>query len=175
MLDIEEGMAFLDVGCGLGFTTALGAVLVGESGLVHGIDVIEPLVAAANENVVQALQLASIGTDHVSVYKMNVFNMDPQSMKFDRILVGALCPENVKSKLFSLLSPRGIMVLPMGSSYVGRLTRIPNSGTSGGRETFQCKCRTVPVKDSSLLLTSDSIPYLLCFFKHCFWSLECIF
>lgn len=143
----------LDVGCGLGFTTAVCGVLVGESGLVHGIDTVETLVNAAQMNIVQALQLAGLSAQHVNVFARNVFDLGSTWMKYDRILVGALCPDHLKSKLFSLLNPDGVMVLPMGANYLGRLTRV-REGESASHDTFSVKCKTVAVYDVSLLQES---------------------
>ena len=50
-LDLTPGHAFLDVGCGSGYVTAVAAVMVGPSGTVHGIECISSRLEAARANL----------------------------------------------------------------------------------------------------------------------------
>jgi protein-L-isoaspartate O-methyltransferase len=50
-LDLSPGRAFLDVGCGSGYVTAVAAVMVGPSGTVHGIECVSSRLEAARSNL----------------------------------------------------------------------------------------------------------------------------
>ncbi len=49
-LGLRVGEHVLDVGCGTGFLTAEMAFLVGETGLVHGVDYSNDMLQAAHKN-----------------------------------------------------------------------------------------------------------------------------
>jgi len=48
---LKPGAHVLDVGSGSGYLTAAFGLMVGDTGKVMGIDVVEPLIAFAKENL----------------------------------------------------------------------------------------------------------------------------
>lgn len=109
LLEPKLGNKILDVGIGSGWTTALLAEIVGESGKVYGIEI--------RKNIL------NFGKDNISKYnfidKKRVFLKLGDGSKgwkefspFDRILVSASSKDIPQSLLDQLSSNNGIMVIP---------------------------------------------------------------
>lgn len=125
-LEISEGMAFLNIGSGSGYLSCLAACLLGESGLSHGIDVSRAVVEHSEKccktwfnNLLQRrehgeLNVPAVNPEGVSFVSGNCFNIDVEravsSCRYDRIYVGAGCPEARKEFFLSLLADDGVMV-----------------------------------------------------------------
>lgn len=108
MLSPRNGDKVLDIGSGSGWTTALLADIVGESGSVIGLERIESLVA--------------FGSNNLKKYKFNNAkiihakkNLGIEGEKFDRILVSAAANE-FPLELTKQLKVGGKLVIPVGSS-----------------------------------------------------------
>lgn len=107
-LSVEEGMRVLDVGCGSGYTTALLSKLVGESGVVVGVELVEELVRLGRSN------LAAAGVS-ARIQRAGSFLGLPQEAPFERVLVSAAA-RSVPEELVEQLVIDGLMVLPVRSS-----------------------------------------------------------
>jgi protein-L-isoaspartate(D-aspartate) O-methyltransferase len=109
LLDVRPGHRVLDVGSGSGWTTALLAHLVGETGEVVGVE-LEPELAAWGAANLAALQLpwASIRPARPGTLGL------PELGPWDRILVSAAARELPES-LVDQLGPEGRLVLPVGA------------------------------------------------------------
>merc|ERR1712151_1378844 len=113
---LRPGCRALDVGCGSGFLSAVMAHLVGPSGLVVGIDYLEPLVSLSHKNVSKS---------HSDLLESGNLRLDvgdgwkgcPQDGPFDAIHVGAAASEMPRC-LLEQLKLGGRMVIPVGQ--VGR-------------------------------------------------------
>ncbi len=77
---IRRGAALLDVGCGAGFDLFVASKLVGESGLVCGIDLTEDMVLKAREN----LNLADITNFEIKKVDSEIIPYDDHS--FDVVI-----------------------------------------------------------------------------------------
>ncbi|AXH97072.1 protein-L-isoaspartate O-methyltransferase family protein [Ornithinimicrobium avium] len=112
LLDVREGQSVLDVGSGSGWTTAILARLVGPTGRVLGVEVVEELVQDA------AGRLRRDGLDRAAV---RVADPDvlgaPDAAPFDRILVSAMARE-LPGALVDQLAADGLMVLPLEGQVV---------------------------------------------------------
>jgi protein-L-isoaspartate O-methyltransferase len=124
-LELTPGMSFLNVGSGSGYLSCLAACLLGDCGLSHGIDVNSSVVAHSErcckvwfEGLVrkreQGEQVPKVSKEGVSFVHGNCFHLDIASSvhtcRYDRIYVGAGCPEARKEFFFSLLADDGILV-----------------------------------------------------------------
>jgi protein-L-isoaspartate(D-aspartate) O-methyltransferase len=109
LLEPKLGNKILDVGIGSGWTTALLAEIVGESGKVYGIEI--------RKNIL------NFGKDNISKYnfidkKRVILKLGDGSKgwkefsPFDRILVSASSKDIPQSLLDQLSSNNGIMVIP---------------------------------------------------------------
>jgi protein-L-isoaspartate O-methyltransferase len=122
-LELHSGLSFLNVGSGSGYLSCLVAYLVGESGLLHGIEIHDEVVHHSRSCSLLWLQkmqqnglLQKIDSNYFQFLSGNCFqlNLDQsQFMKYDRIYVGAGCPESKKEFFYNFLNENGILVLPI--------------------------------------------------------------
>lgn len=124
-LDLKEGQTFLNVGSGSGYLSCLVSYIIGPTGLCHGIDISEDLVAHSQK--VTAVWLSKQKSDKSSsLLKLNdsivfitgnCFDIDvlhtSNCCKYDRIYIGAGCPFDRKEFFYSMLADDGILVLPI--------------------------------------------------------------
>lgn len=112
LLDVREGQAVLDVGSGSGWTTAILARLVGPTGRVLGVEVVEDLVGdAAGRLARDGLRQAAVRVADPDVLGA------PDAGPFDRILVSAMARE-LPGQLVDQLVEDGLMVLPLEGQLV---------------------------------------------------------
>jgi protein-L-isoaspartate(D-aspartate) O-methyltransferase len=133
LLDVRPGHRVLDVGSGSGWTTALLAHLVGESGTVLGVELEPELVAFGSANVARTAQpWASIRAATPGVLGL------PAEAPFDRILVSAE-PDELPQELVGQLGDDGVMVIPVA----GVMLRVTQPGA---RVTRHGRYRFVPLR-----------------------------
>lgn len=107
LLDVREGQRVLDVGSGSGWTTALLAHLVGDTGEVLGVEIIPELVIMGTRNLARTNQpWAQIRAATPGVLG------DPDGAPWDRILVSAETG-HLPSALLAQLADPGILVIPV--------------------------------------------------------------
>jgi protein-L-isoaspartate(D-aspartate) O-methyltransferase len=104
LLDVRPGHRVLDVGSGSGWTTAILAQLVGDSGSVLGVELIARL---ARESAAR-LEAAGLTRASVRVADPELLGA-PDAAPFDRILVSAEASE-VPRELVDQLVDGGVMV-----------------------------------------------------------------
>ena len=108
-LEIERNQRILEIGTGSGYHAALLAELVGKSGHVYTIEIVEGLITFAQKN------LERTGYDD----RVTLIHGDgglglSDHAPFDRILVAAAAPQ-IPDPLIEQLAPGGIMLIPVGS------------------------------------------------------------
>ncbi|WP_083830294.1 protein-L-isoaspartate O-methyltransferase [Nesterenkonia sp. F] len=113
LLDVRPGQRVLDVGTGSGWTAVLLGRLVGEAGMVHGVE-LEPDLAASAERAVAARGPEPVQV-HVAVPR--VLGL-PEHAPFDRILVSADAPRMPEELVEQLVAAEGeqsggVMVVPV--------------------------------------------------------------
>jgi len=124
-LDLRPGLSFLNVGSGSGYLSCLAAYLLGEGGLSHGIEVAEGM-AEYSSNAVRAWHEKiseknddsfKVTLDSIRFVEGNCFDIDltntVSTCQYDRIYVGAGCPDKRKEFFLSMLSDNGVLVVPI--------------------------------------------------------------
>ena len=106
LLDPQKGDRVLDVGSGSGYTTALLADMVGDTGTVVGVEIVPELVAQGQKG------LAKYNFKHTHIEKAGKKIGDAKHAPYNRILVNASA-EELSQELLAQLDIGGIMVMPI--------------------------------------------------------------
>ena len=113
LLQAKPDDKVLDVGSGSGWTCALLAEIVGESGKVYGIERIRELKEFAKKNI---KKYNFIDKGIAQIFCSDGYKGLPEFAPFDKIIVAAAAEETPK-KLLKQLKVGGRMVLPVGRQY----------------------------------------------------------
>ena len=118
MLDPRPGQIILDVGSGSGWTTALLAEIVGNSGKVIAVERIKNLLDFGKDNI---KKYGFVKKGVVEFYLVDGILGFPGKSPFDRILVSA-SSSNIPEELTNQMKIGGKMVIPVKNSifYVER-------------------------------------------------------
>ena len=136
-LDLQPGHAFLNVGSGSGYLSCLASCLLGESGVSHGVEINPALFEFSKtackrwfdgilKRRADGEDVPEVSKERVQLMCGNAFDIDvpsaSASCKYDRIYIGAGCPEAHKEYFFSLLANDGLIVVPIDEA--GKLLAI---------------------------------------------------
>ena len=108
-LQPQKGQKILDIGSGSGWTTALLAEIVAETGKVYGIERITELKEFGERNV------KKYGFKNVEFFCLDGHKGLPQEAPFDRILVSAAA-SSVPKALKDQLKIHGRLVIPTNNN-----------------------------------------------------------
>jgi protein-L-isoaspartate(D-aspartate) O-methyltransferase len=122
-LNIKDGDKVLDIGSGSGYFTILSAHLCGNTGFVHGLDLYDHIIEFAQNNIKSFLndeKGASLGKtfENVKFFKRNCFLPSIDGTLYDKIHVGACCPDAKIQELYDILAPGGTLVTPYGDRLI---------------------------------------------------------
>jgi len=124
----REGHRVLEVGGGSGYHAAVMAHVVGPTGHVYSVERLEPLAERARES----LEAAGL-SDRVTVLVGDGSCGWPEHAPYDRISVACGAPE-VPEPMLAELEDGGMLLIPVGASYVQELVRITRVGSRFRRE-----------------------------------------
>lgn len=108
-LDARPGQKVLDVGSGSGWTTALLAELVGQTGEVHAVEKLPQLVKFGQNNV------SKLGYENVQFHQAGKKFGWPGAAPYDRILVSASA-QQLPPEPLEQLKVGGKIVIPVQTS-----------------------------------------------------------
>jgi len=116
-LDLKEGDKVLEIGTGSGYNAAVMSLLVGRTGKIYTVEVVEPLYKQAKA-LLESLMLENIEV-FLSDGKFGLKEYAP----YDKITVTCYA-KKIPPVLVEQLSEGGILLIPIGNKYVQVLKRI---------------------------------------------------
>ena len=129
-LDVRKNQKVLEIGSGCGYVLALLSELVGEKskseiythssskpndGKVFGVEIIKELAERSRNNL--------RSYKNIKVYNKNGADGLDEEKPLDRILISAAL-EKIPDKLVEQLKEKGILVAPVGNSYMQSLVKF---------------------------------------------------
>lgn len=106
MLQVHSYHKVLEIGTGCGYQSAILALLAEK---VISLECVKKLAESAK------LRLNNLGYTNVAVHKSNGLLGWAKEAPYDRI-IGTAAPYSIPDKLIDQLSPKGIMILPVGGN-----------------------------------------------------------
>jgi protein-L-isoaspartate(D-aspartate) O-methyltransferase len=119
-LDVKKGQKVLEIGTGSGWQAAILSYLVGESGRVYTIEIVEELAKFAENNI------KKLGIKNIEIFAKDGSEGLKEKAPFDRIIVTAAAPD-IPKPLLDQLSDGGIMVIPIGNIYLQEMYVVKKS------------------------------------------------
>ncbi|WP_448375502.1 protein-L-isoaspartate O-methyltransferase [Fervidobacterium sp.] len=116
-LDLKEGDKVLEIGTGSGYNAAVMSLLVGRTGKIYTVEVVEPLYKQA-----KAL-LESLMLENIKVFLSDGKSGLKEYAPYDKITVTCYS-KKIPPALIEQLSEGGILLIPIGNEYVQVLKRI---------------------------------------------------
>jgi len=107
-LEIQTGDNILDVGCGSGWQLALLAEIVGDSGRVTGIEIINDLAIKARNNI------AKYNFNNIQIVTGDGNNGFSINAPFDKIVCACATKGDVPKALLEQLRLGGMLMIPVG-------------------------------------------------------------
>jgi len=118
-LNLKKGQKVLEAGSGSGYVLALISSIVGKSGKVFGLELINELAKKSKKSLV--------GYKNTRVYNKNGYKGLPEEAPFDRIILSAAIRE-IPKKLLEQLKDDGILVAPIGPRFEQKITVFQKKG-----------------------------------------------
>ncbi|UYV69819.1 PCMT1 [Cordylochernes scorpioides] len=129
------GARVLDIACGSGYVTSLLAGLVGDRGLVVGLDSDHVLVEHAARNIrTEHPGLLESGSVKVLCPAAPLSEGFPYYAPYNAIHVGAAVPDHAPAELLQQLIPGGRLVLAVDYGAQGQFLETLDRGTAGAVE-----------------------------------------
>uniref|UniRef100_A0A1B6J9J8 Protein-L-isoaspartate O-methyltransferase n=1 Tax=Homalodisca liturata TaxID=320908 RepID=A0A1B6J9J8_9HEMI len=142
---LKEGSKAMDVGSGSGYMAVCMALMVGDAGLVVGVEHMPQLLNLSIDNVL------SDNPDLYNSGRLHLVEGDgrkgyPADGPYDAIHVGAAAKQ-IPPALLDQLKPGGRMVIPVGPSDSQVMTIIDKHADGQVVKTYDASVRFVPLTD----------------------------
>ncbi|XP_058499954.1 protein-L-isoaspartate O-methyltransferase domain-containing protein 2 [Solea solea] len=129
-LDLHPGLSFLNLGSGTGYLSTMVGLILGPSGVNHGIelhaDVIEYAYQKLDSFIKTSDSFDKFEFCEPSFVMGNCLEVPPESRQYDRVYCGAGVQKEHKDYMKNLLKVGGILVMPLED----KLTKITRTGVS---------------------------------------------
>ncbi|XP_046964897.1 uncharacterized protein LOC124533570 isoform X2 [Vanessa cardui] len=119
-LELKPGLSFLNIGSGTGYLSTLAGLILGTSGISHGVEVHPTVVEYAVKKIGQFIENSPILDDfdfcEPKFYHGNGLCLTPLLSCYDRVYCGAGCPEEYENYFKRLIKVGGILVMPLNDT-----------------------------------------------------------
>uniref|UniRef100_A0A8D8W406 Protein-L-isoaspartate O-methyltransferase domain-containing protein 2 n=1 Tax=Cacopsylla melanoneura TaxID=428564 RepID=A0A8D8W406_9HEMI len=129
-LQLKPGLSFLNLGSGTGYLSTMAGLILGPNGINHGVELHQEVIDFAVDKLEQFKQ-QSESMDRYEFCEPrfvqgNCLYLPPDVRQYDRVYVGAACPEDKETYMKNLLKVGGILVMPF-RDYLVQIKRVgPN-------------------------------------------------
>lgn len=121
-LELKPGLSFLNIGSGTGYFSTLVGLLIGSSGVNHGIEVHPYVMEYAIKKLGQFIEnsptLDEFDFCEPRFYCGNGLCIAPLQAPYDRLYCGAGCPEEYQNYFKQLIKVGGVLVMPLNDNLV---------------------------------------------------------
>ncbi|XP_063531464.1 uncharacterized protein LOC134742343 [Cydia strobilella] len=121
-LELSAGLSFLNVGSGTGYLSTLVGLILGSSGISHGVEVHPTVIEYANKRLGQFIENSPVLDEFdfcdPKYYQGNGLCIAPLGAPYDRVYCGAGCPEEYQNYFKQLIKVGGILVMPLNDNLV---------------------------------------------------------
>ena len=115
--ELKEGLSFLNLGSGTGYLSTLVGLIIGPTGLNHGVELFPDVVEYSCNKLTgflkytMGLNPARFARPHFVIG--NCLMINPSFRKYDRVYCGAGCPTEREAYFKSLVKVGGILIAPI--------------------------------------------------------------
>ncbi|XP_068629852.1 uncharacterized protein [Battus philenor] len=116
-LEMRPGLSFLNIGSGMGYLSTMVGLLLGSSGISHGVEIHPTVVEYAIEKNTQFMGQSPVLDEfdycEPKYFLGNGLCLAPLQAPYDRVYCGAGCPVEYTDYLKQLIRIGGILVMPL--------------------------------------------------------------
>ena len=115
--ELKEGLTFLNLGSGTGYLSTLMGMIIGPTGLNHGVELYQDVVEYAYSKLrgflkhTKDLNPANFAIPYFVTG--NCFMVNPSYRKYDRVYCGAGCLTEHEAYFKSLVKVGGVLIVPI--------------------------------------------------------------
>ncbi|XP_075992961.1 uncharacterized protein LOC142987894 isoform X2 [Anticarsia gemmatalis] len=132
-LELRPGLSFLNVGSGTGYFSTMVGLVIGSSGINHGVEVhpsvLEYSIKKLSQFIENSPTLDEFDFCEPKFYGGNGLCLAPLSAPYDRVYCGAGCPVEYNNYFKQLIKVDGILVMPLNENLV-QIKRTSEDGWS---------------------------------------------
>ncbi|XP_017768364.1 PREDICTED: protein-L-isoaspartate O-methyltransferase domain-containing protein 1-like isoform X2 [Nicrophorus vespilloides] len=151
-LRLRPGLSFLNLGSGTGYLSTMAGLILGSNGVNHGVEYHEDVIKYAYTKL-EEFKKYSGAIDEFDFCEPQFMQGNCLALaltrRYDRIYVGASCPEQYDDFLKSFLKVGGIMIMPFRDSLM-QVLRVSESSYH--------VCPLIPVTFAMLILPKTNNP-----------------
>ncbi|KAG0718710.1 Protein-L-isoaspartate O-methyltransferase domain-containing protein 1 [Chionoecetes opilio] len=152
-LQLADGHSFLNLGSGTGYLSTMAGLIVGPSGVNHGVELHADVLKYSSDRL-EGFKKNSPAIDAFTFcdpqfVQGNCLCLPPDVRVYDRVYCGASCPESREQYMKSLIKPGGVLVMPINDQLV-KMTRH-------GPDAWETES-LLPVSFSSLVMPDANHP-----------------
>ena len=171
-LNNRDGLSFLNVGSGSGYLSCIVGYLIGKKGLCHGVEIKPVVVEHSRKCTNDWIRFRGHQSNICKNFEYivgNCFSLDTKPvMKYDRIYVGAGCPDARWKFFLNFLKPNGVLIVSLNGAnemiHVKLKPSIPSTVTGDAMDSRHFDKETAAhVSVASLIISDDTINCKLSF------------